>query len=132
MLECLQPGSEAVKFGPYGIKISPAGWLALAAAIARDALEPERQRFGNSAWGSSVKAWEYHVYLIEPGNEYIPVEHIFYGFTKQECTDRFKAHQEVCGSFGPAVREGRTDAEWVEIDEDDLPMVDDEDDEDEE
>jgi hypothetical protein len=123
-----------VKFGPYEIKITPAGWLALVAAVARDAAKPDRQRFGNAEWGSSVagKAWEYHVYLIEPGNDYIPVEHIFYGFTKKECLDRYKAHQDVCGSFGPAVREGRTDDEWVEIDEDDLPTVDDDEDDEEE
>jgi hypothetical protein len=122
-----------MKFGPYEIKITPAGWCALAAAVVKGAVNSDRQRVGHSAWGiSSVKAWEYHVYLIEPGNEYIPVEHIFYGFTKKECLDRYKAHQEVCGSFGPAVREGRTDDEWVEIEEDDLPTVDDEDEEDEE
>ena len=69
-------------------------------------------------------AWEYHVYLIERGNDYVPIEHIFYGFTKAEALERYEAHQEVCNSFGPAVREGRTQAEWVEIDEDELPVVD--------
>lgn len=60
-------------------------------------------------------AWAYHVYLVDPTLDHVPIEHIFYGHTKEECTKRFEAHQDVCGSFGPAIDEGRYDDEWKEI-----------------
>lgn len=73
-------------------------------------------------------AWEYHVYLIDPSIDYVPIEHVFYGHTKEECTARFECHQDVCGSFGPAIEEGRYEDEWVHTDE--LPEVEEDDDED--
>lgn len=57
-------------------------------------------------------AWAYHVHLVDPELEYIPIEHVFYGHTKAECLERFREHQGVCGSFGPAIAEGRYDDEW--------------------
>jgi hypothetical protein len=75
-----------------------------------------------------VKGWAYHVYLVDPAIEHIPIEHIFYGRTKAECTERFRAHQGVCGSFGPAIAEGRFDDEWEQIDE--LPTIEDDDEDD--
>jgi hypothetical protein len=75
-----------------------------------------------------LMAYAYHVYLVDPTEDYIPVEHIFYGRTKQECTDRFMAHQAVCKSFGPAVAEGRFDDLWEQIEASALPRVEEEDD----
>ena len=77
-------------------------------------------------------AWAYHVYLVDPELDFIPVEHTFYGHTKAECTARFQEHQGVCGSFGPAIAEGRFDDEWEELSAAELPRANDEDDEEDE
>jgi hypothetical protein len=69
-------------------------------------------------------AWEYHVYLVDPDLDYIAVRHTFYGHTKEECLEHFEKHQDVCGSFGPAIEEGRYDDKWVEIES--LPVVEEE------
>jgi hypothetical protein len=76
-------------------------------------------------------AYAYHVYLVDPELDFIPIEHIFYGHTKQECTDRFVAHQGVCGSFGPAVKDGRFDDLWEEIEARALPRAEEDDGEEE-
>jgi hypothetical protein len=77
-------------------------------------------------------AWQYHVYLKTPGQTHVRVRHTFYGTSKDECLTFFAEHQSVCGSFGPAVKEGRFDDEWEEIDRDEIPVIEPDDEEDEE
>lgn len=77
-------------------------------------------------------AWEYHVYLKTPGQRRVRVHHIFYGLTKDECSTYFHEHQSVCGSFGPAVQEGRFDDRWEEIPVSAIPVIEADDDEEEE
>ena len=68
-------------------------------------------------------AFEYHVYLKTPGQTRVRVQHIFYGLTKDECLTYFAEHQSVCGTFGPAVAEGRFDDKWREIDASEIPVM---------
>lgn len=68
--------------------------------------------------------WAYSVWLVEPGLDYSPVRHTFYGKTKEECLERFRAHQGVCQSFGPAIAEERFDDAWEQIGEEDVPWID--------
>lgn len=68
-------------------------------------------------------AYAYHVYLVDPSLPYAPLRHTFYGETKEQCLERFEAHQSVCESFGPAVAEDRISDAWEEIPEGQLPWV---------
>jgi hypothetical protein len=68
-------------------------------------------------------AWAYHVYLKTPGQKRVRVRHTFFGLTQDECKVYFEEHQSVCGSFGPAVAEGRFDEEWEEIDREEIPVM---------
>jgi len=61
-----------------------------------------------------MKGYAYHVYLIDPALDYVPIEHVFYGLTKQECLEKFRGHQDICANFGPAIEEGRFDDDWEE------------------
>ena len=76
-------------------------------------------------------AWAYHVYLVNPEIPFSPIRHTFYGYTKEECKVRFQEHQEVCTNFGPAIAQERFSDEWEEIEEDDLPWIDDDEEDDE-
>jgi hypothetical protein len=70
----------------------------------------------------------------------IPVVHIFFGETEQECEENFAAHAKGCDFLTPAIKEQRVDKELVRIEPEDWPeydaagelVDDDEDDEDEE
>lgn len=68
-------------------------------------------------------AYAYHVFLKTPGQTRVRVRHTFFGLSKDECKTYFAEHQSVCGSFGPAVAEGRFDDEWEEIDPDEIPEI---------
>lgn len=69
------------------------------------------------------RAWAYHVYIINPDDEEIYVEHIFYGDTKDACKQVRDEHLGSCEYFRAAHAEGRTDERWEEIDREDLPTV---------
>lgn len=68
-------------------------------------------------------AYAYHVYLKTPGQIRVRVRHTFYGLTKDECKTYFAEHQSVCGSFGPAVAEGRYGDKWEEIPTSEIPEL---------
>lgn len=69
-------------------------------------------------------AWALHVYTVDPGDHTVKVEHIFYGLTKAEAEDYYKEHLDSCNYFRPAETEGRNVQEWEEIDEEDIPEMD--------
>ena len=71
-------------------------------------------------------AWAKHVYIINPEDEEIFVEHIFYGDTKDEAEQVEKEHLGSCEYFRAAEQEGRTDSWWEK--DVDRPTVDDKDD----
>ena len=68
-------------------------------------------------------AWAYHVYIVNPDDEEIYVEHIFYGETKQDCTHVRDEHLGSCAYYKTAEDEGRTDDKWEEIRASERPMV---------
>lgn len=69
-------------------------------------------------------AWAYHVYIVNPDDEEIYVEHIFYGDTKDECTQVRDEHLGSCAYFKAAEQENRTDDSWQEIRASERPKVD--------
>lgn len=66
-------------------------------------------------------AWAYHIYRIDPGNDIIAVEHIFYGRSKAECLVEYHAHLEACTGLNAAECEDRIEEEWEELTEEELP-----------
>ncbi|MGA7791832.1 MAG: hypothetical protein WCA19_02260 [Candidatus Acidiferrales bacterium] len=76
-------------------------------------------------------AYAYHIYRIDPGRNFIAVEHIFYGYTKAECLKEFQAHLGACSGLNEAEDEGRIEEDWEEIDPEDIPVPDDAEDEEE-
>ena len=75
--------------------------------------------------------WAQHVYIIDAADEEIHVEHVFYGHTKQDCTEARNEHLAHCAQFQAAEAEGRTDDLWEELAEREMPTTDgDSDDED--
>lgn len=68
-------------------------------------------------------AWAYHVYIVNPDDLEIYVEHIFYGHTKNECTQVRDEHLGSCAYFKAAEDEGRTDGKWEEISAAQMPSV---------
>jgi hypothetical protein len=117
-----------MEFGPYEIKITPAGWGALAGELVKDALRPDRKRVGHASRGENM-AWALNVYIVNPGDEKIFVKHTFYGETKADAEHIKKEHLGSCSYFKAAEDEGRTDQDWEEIEQDEWPSVDDEEDE---
>lgn len=109
-----------MKFGEYDIKLNPLGWLALAAAAAANVVAPGR---GFRREGKTSMAWANHVYIINPDDECVYVEHIFYGDTKAEAETVKQKHLGSCEYFKAAQNEGRTDEWWDEIPVEDLPSV---------
>jgi hypothetical protein len=77
-------------------------------------------------------AWALHVYTVDPGDDTVKVEHIFYGLTRAEAQDYYGEHLKSCNYFRPAEEEGRNVEEWVEIEEDEIPELDLDDTEDDE
>lgn len=69
-------------------------------------------------------AWAYHVYIVNPDDEEIYVEHIFYGETKADCTHVRDEHLGSCAYFKAAEQEARTDDRWQEIRASERPTVD--------
>jgi hypothetical protein len=66
-------------------------------------------------------AFAYHIYRVDPGSDIIRVEHIFYGFTKQECLDEFRAHLAACSGLNSAEEDDRIEEFWEGIDESAIP-----------
>jgi hypothetical protein len=68
-------------------------------------------------------AWALHVYIVNPDDELILVEHIFYGETKDEASQVKEEHLGTCSYFKAAEDEDRTDEKWEQIAEEDWPSV---------
>lgn len=68
-------------------------------------------------------AYALHVYIINPDDEEIYVEHIFYGENKDAAEQVKKEHLGSCEYFRAAEAEGRTDEWGEEIREEDLPRA---------
>ena len=67
-------------------------------------------------------AWAYHIYRVDPGEDIIRVEHIFYGHTKAECIEEFQEHLIACSGLNEAENEERIEEEWEEIDAEQIPV----------
>ena len=68
-------------------------------------------------------AWALHVYIVNPDDEQILVEHIFYGETKDDAEQVKEEHLGTCSYFKAAEEEDRTDQKFVEIDDEEWPHV---------
>jgi len=69
-------------------------------------------------------AFALEVLVIDIGDGTIKVGHTFYGLTEREARTYYREHQSSCEYFAAAVREGRVSEELEEIDDDELPEVD--------
>jgi hypothetical protein len=71
-------------------------------------------------------AYKITVYIVDPGDKKIHVEHSFYGKDRAEA-EKMKAHHlQACEYFRAAETSGYTDETAEEIDEDDWPEVEEE------
>jgi hypothetical protein len=76
-------------------------------------------------------AFALHIDIIDPGDGTIKVSHTFWGLTQREVETYKREHLGSCEYFRAAEQEGRTLEELEEVDEDELPEVEDEFDEEE-
>jgi hypothetical protein len=114
-----------MKFGEYDVALSPLGWLALAAAAAANAVAPGkgfRRQSSESREGNSM-AYKLTVFIVNPDDEQIYVEHNFYGATRAAAEHVKKEHLGSCEYFSAAEEEGRTAEEGEEISDEDWPVV---------
>jgi len=66
-------------------------------------------------------AYSITVYIMDPGDKKIHVEHVFYGKDKAEA-ERMKAHHlQACEYFRAAEAAGLTDEHGEEIEQDEWP-----------
>lgn len=117
-----------MKFGEYDVTLSPLGWFTLAAAAAANAAAPGR---GFRREGNSEMAYKLTVFIVNPDDKEIYVEHNFYGRTKADAEHVKREHLGSCEYFSAAEHEGRTVEEGEEIEDDDWPTVDEDDEDDE-
>lgn len=68
-------------------------------------------------------AYILRVYIIDPGDQTIKVEHVFYGLTEEEVDTYYREHIGNCEYFAAAEKEDRI-IEVIEpdVDVDDLPQ----------
>lgn len=72
------------------------------------------------------------VLIIDGGDSTIKVMHSFYGRTEAECRTYYREHLHSCEYFRAAEKEGRVIEEMEHISEDELPLIEDYEDEEEE
>jgi hypothetical protein len=65
------------------------------------------------------------VHIIDPGDGTIKVTHCFWGLTEREARTYYREHLASCEYFRAAEKEGRTIEELDEVDEDEMPCVED-------
>lgn len=126
-----------LKIGEYEIKLSPLGWFTVGAAMLANAIAPGkgfRKSEGIPSKGSpernegnSSMAYKLTVFIVNPDDEQIYVEHNFYGETKAEAEHVKREHLASCEYFKAAEQEGRTIEEGEEIEAEDWPSVDEDD-----
>jgi hypothetical protein len=109
-----------MKIGEYDVKLSPLGWLTLAAAAVANAVAPGK---GFRKEGNREMAYRLTVFIVNPDDEEIYVEHNFYGETKADAEHVKKEHLGSCAYFKTAEEEGRTVEEGEEIPEDERPVA---------
>lgn len=109
-----------MRIGEYDIKLSPLGWIAAAAAAVGGAFAPGR---GFRREGNREMAYRLTVFIVNPDDERVYVEHNFYGETKADAEHVKEEHLGSCAYFKAAEDEGRTVEEGEEIPEEDLPEV---------
>lgn len=123
-----------MKIGEYDIRLSPLGWFTLAAAAAANAVAPGRG-FRNRAHdfsreGNQSMAYKLTVFIVNPDDEQIYVEHNFYGETKADAEHVKREHLESCEYFRAAQADGRTIEEGEDISSDEWPAIEEDDDHD--
>lgn len=71
-------------------------------------------------------AYKITVYIVDPGDKKVHVEHSFYGKDRAEA-ERMKAHHlDACSYFRAAETSGYTDERTEEIDLDEWPQAEEE------
>ncbi len=115
-----------MKIGEYDITLSPLGWFTLAAAAAANAAAPGKGFRRDSREGNSM-AYKLTVFIVNPDDKEIYVEHNFYGHTRADAEHVKREHLGSCEYFSAAEEEGRTVEEGEEIEADDWPTVDEDD-----
>jgi hypothetical protein len=125
-----------MKIGEYDVKLSPLGWITLAAAAVANAIAPGRgfrkeSEQQLSREGNQDMAYRLSVFIVNPDDEKIYVKHEFYGETKADAEHVKQEHLASCAYFKTAEAEGRTDEEGEEISADEWPTVDEDDEEEE-
>jgi hypothetical protein len=68
-------------------------------------------------------AWILESFIVNPGDDAVMMSHRFFGETQAECRSTFNEHVSHCEYFKAAHADGRTQEEWSEIDEDELPVA---------
>jgi len=76
-----------------------------------------------------MMAYELEVSIIDAGDGTIKVMHTFYGLTEAEARTYYREHLSSCDYFRSAEKDGRLIEEGGEIDDEDLPEVEEVDDE---
>jgi hypothetical protein len=112
-----------IRIGEYEIGLSPLGWLAFAAAAAAGALKPSQGFRSLQREGNQNMAYKLTVFIVNPDDEQIYVEHNFYGYTKAEAEHVKHEHLDSCDYYRAAEAEGRTIEEGEEIEADEWPEV---------
>jgi hypothetical protein len=123
-----------MKIGEYDISLSPLGWLALAAGAALSAVGPGRgfrvnreKSSGEESFsrneGNQDMAYRLTVFIVNPDDEEVYVEHRFYGDTKADAEHVKREHLGSCAYFKAAEEDGRTDEVGEEIDDDERPSI---------
>jgi hypothetical protein len=77
-------------------------------------------------------AYALEVLIVDGGDQTIKVAHIFYGLTEKECRIYYREHLGSCEYFKAAHAEGRVIEELEHVDNDDLPTIEDYEEDDEE
>lgn len=111
-----------MKIGEYDVTLNPLGWFALAAAAAAKAVAPGRG-FRDRREGNQEMAYRLTVFIVNPDDEEVYVEHNFYGETKADAEEVKREHLGSCAYFKAAEEEGRTVEEGEEISDEERPSV---------
>lgn len=111
-----------MKIGDYEVTITPLGWIALAAIAAGETVG-RGTGFRDRREGKKDMAYRLTVFIVNPDDEQVYVEHNFYGETKADAEHVRDEHLGSCAYFKAAEEEGRTVEEGEEIDEDERPQI---------
>jgi hypothetical protein len=68
-------------------------------------------------------AFRLTVYIIDPGDKRIHVEHVFYGKNRAEAEKMKEHHLQACTYFRSAESNGYTDERGEDIDESEWPVA---------